>query len=355
MESKSKIRIAIIGSLPPPLGGVRVLTKQLIDDLDKREDIDLVFVNISAHNKTQFSKIKAFLKSLKEVISKFFWVDVLVIGARAPYDLVYGLLSMPFLKAGNKRLIIRKFGGNFDLTYNELNFVYRWLYNIILFKADLWLFETKHLVSEFSAKIRNAKWYPNNRRIYNTDGLTAKKPSSCRNFVYLGHVRSAKGIAEIIEAGERFAGSDVSIDIYGTLRHDISAEDFKDLKKVRYCGTVAPEKVLDIISQYDAFLLPTYYRGEGYPGTILEAYSAGLPIICTRWRALTEIVDDNSGILIESHDANALYEAMQRLIDDDALYARLQKGAKKKREEFSSEVWTEKFVEYCEELFQRSN
>ena len=345
----------MIGSLPPPLGGVTVLTKHLTDDLEKRDDVDLVFANISTYYNTHYGKMKVFLKSLKEIISNIFRADVLVIGAKSPYDLVYGCLLIPLLKIWNIRLIIRKFAGNFDLKYNELNFIYKWLYNKILFKADLWLLETKQLVSEFSGKIRNVKWFPNNRKKLNRGSMTARKRFSCRNFVYLGHVRSAKGIAEIIEAGERFVGTDVKIDIYGTLFHDISEEDFKDLKKVFYCGAVESDKVLDVLSHYDSLLLPTHYDGEGYPGVILEAYYAGLPVICTRWRALPEIVDESSGILIEPHDANALYEAMKRLIDDDALYARLQKGIKKKREEFSSEFWNNKFVEFCKELIRRLN
>ena len=162
----------------------------------------------------------------------------------------------------------------------------------------------------------------------------------------MGQIRQSKGLKEIVQAGERF-GVGITLDIYGTLDFDVPQETFHGLNRVRYCGVVSPEHVIQVLKKYDVLLLPTFYAGEGYPGVILEAYSAGLPVICTRWQALPEIVDDSSGILIEPHNVDALFEAMQRLINSEELYNRLVAGVKIKRQTYSSQIWVEKFIELC--------
>jgi glycosyltransferase involved in cell wall biosynthesis len=107
------------------------------------------------------------------------------------------------------------------------------------------------------------------------------------------------------------------------------------------------------MAQYDALLLPTYHEGEGYPGVVLEAFRAGLPVICTRWQALPEIVDDTCGILVEPRSAEELRDAMERLIRNPALFKSLREGATRRRDLFSSETWAERFVEYCRGLAER--
>ena len=39
-------------------------------------------------------------------------------------------------------------------------------------------------------------------------------------------------------------------------------------------------------------IFPTYYVGEGFPGTIIDAFSSGIPDIATDWRYNSEIVQN---------------------------------------------------------------
>jgi poly-gamma-glutamate synthesis protein (capsule biosynthesis protein) len=120
-----------------------------------------------------------------------------------------------------------------------------------------------------------------------------------------------------------------------------------------YRGVVPPKEVTSVLSGYDALLLPTYHDGEGYPGVVLEAFGVGIPVICTRWRALPEIVDETCGLLVEPRDSESLLEAMTKLVSDPELHARLCKGAAARAERFSSAHWSERFIEYCREAAGR--
>jgi glycosyltransferase involved in cell wall biosynthesis len=64
-------------------------------------------------------------------------------------------------------------------------------------------------------------------------------------------------------------------------------------------------------------LFPTYYDGEGFAGTILDAESAGVPIIASDWKYNPEIViDDEIGYIVPAHDINALMERLIYICDN---------------------------------------
>jgi glycosyltransferase involved in cell wall biosynthesis len=70
--------------------------------------------------------------------------------------------------------------------------------------------------------------------------------------------------------------------------------------------------------RYDLFVPPTL-PGEGIPRVLLEAMSAGLPVVA---RCGIEPGDEVNGLLVDQPAADAVAGAMARLIGD----ARLRRG-----------------------------
>jgi glycosyltransferase involved in cell wall biosynthesis len=65
----------------------------------------------------------------------------------------------------------------------------------------------------------------------------------------------------------------------------------------------------------DVFILPS--RWEGLPIALLEAMSAGLPVIATRVEGVEEVVEDQiHGLLVPLEDSEALAKAILQLIND---------------------------------------
>jgi glycosyltransferase involved in cell wall biosynthesis len=172
---------------------------------------------------------------------------------------------------------------------------------------------------------------------------------SHRRFVFVGHVKPTKGIAEIIEASKNLPARDFSVDVYGPLQDGVTQSWFTNTL-VKYCGPLASEDVIKTLARYDVLLLPTYFDGEGYPGVILEAYCAGIPVISTNWGGIPEIVTVETGILVKPRDSAALVKAMRMLMDSDELLYALQQGAQGKAKEFDASRWTEYFVDLCHSL-----
>lgn len=116
-------------------------------------------------------------------------------------------------------------------------------------------------------------------------------------------VSREKGIEDAINAvtkvNKDLGYTAFTLDIYG----QVDAEQtrwFEDLKKnfsseIQYRGVVSFEKSVDILKSYFALLFPTYYDGEGFAGTIIDAFSAGVPVIATDWRYNEEIINRDVG------------------------------------------------------------
>lgn len=84
------------------------------------------------------------------------------------------------------------------------------------------------------------------------------------------------------------------LDIYGQIDED-QKEWFLLLQStfpiyIKYKGIVDYEKTSIVLKNYSALLFPTYYSGEGFPGTLIDAMAVGLPIIASDWKYNKEII-----------------------------------------------------------------
>lgn len=173
-----------------------------------------------------------------------------------------------------------------------------------------------------------------------------KNPSQGHiKLVFMARIRADKGCNIIFEALDHIQEIDnISIDFYGKINIDYESE-FKSkiemYSNVRYCGIVQPSEVFDTISKYDCLLLPTFYNGEGFPGTIVEAYMAGVPVIVSNWKDLASFVDDgNNGFVIPPQDSRALADCISYLIENPKILSPMKENALKSSLKFSeSNAW----------------
>lgn len=106
-----------------------------------------------------------------------------------------------------------------------------------------------------------------------------------------------------------------SLDIYGQV-DGAQTEWFDSLRKefpsyIRYGGLVPFDKSVDVLKDYFALLFPTYYEGEGFAGTLIDAYSAGVPVIASDWKYNAELVDENVGCVYPTGDLLAFIDILK--------------------------------------------
>jgi len=102
----------------------------------------------------------------------------------------------------------------------------------------------------------------------------------------------------------------------------------------------------DLASAYDEaeiFVLPTY--SEGFPTVLLEAMSAGLPIVTTPVRgAIDRLRDEENVLFVPPRSADRLAAALLRLIADPGLRAAMAKNNREKVKEFAPDAVSPRYV-----------
>ncbi len=86
--------------------------------------------------------------------------------------------------------------------------------------------------------------------------------------------------------------------------------------KVVFTNWVPEEDKPALLSGATAFVFPSLYEGFGLPA--IEALACGTPVIASNRASLPEVVGDG-GILVEPADVEALAEAMEMFLVDEAL------------------------------------
>jgi glycosyltransferase involved in cell wall biosynthesis len=344
-----KLNLLLIGPLPPPLGGTTVLFQELVQNVSQDSSVNLHVVDSNVGQcKSRVKRALLLARQALRIVLCIAKVDVVGVHVTNTKLLVTTRFVGALCRLANKPLIVRKFGGpdhrrrlpDWDL----IDPLYVDRVREALNKASLYLSESRHSVDIARQDgIRHADWFPNNKSM---KGSFTARNHSCQKFIYLGHVKPTKGLGEILAVAQSLP-QPCSIDVYGPCLDGMSPQDFDNVRRVTYKGQLSPDKVVTKMNEYDALLLPTFHGGEGYPGVILEAYAAGIPVIASRWQVIPELVDETSGVLIEPQDPQSLLKGMLRLIDDKNLYAKLCRGVVKKRCEFDSELWAAKYLKFC--------
>lgn len=106
---------------------------------------------------------------------------------------------------------------------------------------------------------------------------------------------------------------------------------------VEYKGTLQPKEIHETLSNYDVMLLPTHFYTEGIPGSVVDAYISGIPVIVTEWKHSHEFVDDGkSGFIVPFE--NGKQQMIDRVISlekERKLLRRMKANALIKRMEFA--------------------
>ena len=86
---------------------------------------------------------------------------------------------------------------------------------------------------------------------------------------------------------------------------------------------------------------------EGISNAMLEAMAIGMPVVCTNCPiggAKATINDGENGLLVPIQNAEALSNAISRVIEEDELADKLSKNASKLRDEISLDSITDKWI-----------
>lgn len=151
---------------------------------------------------------------------------------------------------------------------------------------------------------------------------------------FVGELRAKKGMAAILSGYTQVIESrSAALLIVGNVR---AGEDQRSLAEFRRAnprarviltGYVAPAELPAYYALIDIFLHPS--RRDGLPNALLEAMACGKAIIATPVGGITDaIVDGESGLMVPVNDPKVLAEAVDNLLANKDLAARLGAAAR---------------------------
>jgi len=109
----------------------------------------------------------------------------------------------------------------------------------------------------------------------------------------------------------------------------------------------------NFLNKADFFILTTNY--EGFPLTIIEAMSCGLPIIATDVGGVKEsVIDGFNGNLVRRGDVGSVVHAINLLYEQRDLLKKYSENSRKLYlEEFTVQIMTEKILDYYREIISK--
>ena len=114
---------------------------------------------------------------------------------------------------------------------------------------------------------------------------------------------------------------------------------------VRGLGWLPNADVLALYAGADVVVSPSVIP-DAFSRVVLEAMAAGRAVVATAVGGTPELIEDGeSGLLVPRHDPAALAAAIERLLDDPALAARLGAAARRRvQTRFAPEASVERLL-----------
>ncbi len=103
---------------------------------------------------------------------------------------------------------------------------------------------------------------------------------------------------------------------------------------VQLTGWIPRDELLRLYSRAQAFIYPSTFEGFGMP--VLEAIAAGIPVACSDIAPLREVAGD-AALFFDPTNEDAIASALDRIVTDAPLRARLAQAGPERAREFSWE------------------
>ena len=154
-------------------------------------------------------------------------------------------------------------------------------------------------------------------------------------------VMRQKGIEDIVEALKVLNGDEVlySLDIYGQIDNN-EIDWFNNLKSnfpfyINYCGCVDYHLSVDTIKNYNLLVFPTKFYTEGIPGTIIDSFASGVPVLSSKWESFDDIIIDGvTGIGYEFDNVEDLIIKLKFIYNNINLLENMSMNCIKEAEQY---------------------
>ncbi len=154
--------------------------------------------------------------------------------------------------------------------------------------------------------------------------------------LYAGHLYEWKGAQFLAEASKKFDNNELAVFVGGT-ENDIRLFKIinKDNQNMMIVGHKSHSDIPYYLASADVLVLPNsgkeaISRLYTSPMKLFEYMASGRPIVASELPSLCEVLDPETAVLVKPDDADALYQGIKKVFDDESLGSRISDNARKK-------------------------
>ena len=164
------------------------------------------------------------------------------------------------------------------------------------------------------------------------EAVGKRRSSSTLRLGFVGTLAPHKGCDTLVRAFKMLpSGLDATLSIHGDPgRYPSFVEELRGLaendERITFYGSFSREEVGRVLSEIDVLVVPSRWY-ENAPGVIFEAFAAGVPVVATDLRGMSEFVrHDENGLLFALQDTEDLSRQLRRLAEEPGLLEKLRSG-----------------------------
>ena len=128
---------------------------------------------------------------------------------------------------------------------------------------------------------------------------------------------------------------------------DLRIHNMPECRDLKFLGRLTRPQMCDEFLSADVFVLPT--RTEGLASVVLEAISAGCPVITTRCSGM-DIKESENGIMVSPGDVDGIATAILRSYADRKFRDMLASNARELAANYTLDAWKDRLINILREL-----
>ncbi len=352
----TKKNILLIGITPPPINGQTIAFQLLSNEMN----CDVLTLSGNRHgNLIGFlGKIWVYLGLLAKLIFKiirkkyvvYHTISQSIEGFIRDFPIVF------LVRILGSKIVLHIHGGNYDNFYHTQNQITKLLIVRMLISSNaiIVLSEKLKAMLDFAPSLQSKikvvsnglPWSLVHETLINKE-LPLDKISPIK-ILFLSNLIESKGYWSVLEAVEILVnqfGQNIQADFCGEFiqyNDAIRFENAKDAQQhffefttkyhlanhVKYHGVVDEEAKKELLQNAHFFILPTQYKNEGQPISIIEAMAYACVVLTTDYRGISAMIQpNNSGIFVAYNQPNSIVEQVKILLENPEKFNKISQNA----------------------------
>lgn len=334
--------ILMIGPFPEPTTGVSLANKVVCDILKEQSNTKVGVINTSysrfdeAIGKFSFHKLFFNLSFYPKAYKIFLYKTIYITPGQTFFGVVKYTAFILVSALLRREIIIHVHGNHLGNEYKSLTGIKKKIFHYLLSETTKGIVLSASLKGNMTPFIPENKVYvlPNFAEDYLLKTVT-KKSFQKLQIIYLSNLMEEKGIFDLLDALALLEVNNIPYEakIAGAIDHTQKEEiekRFSTLSNTTYVGIVKGNEKNDLLNWGNLFVLPTYYKMEGQPISILEAMATGNVILTTKHAGIPDVVKDKiHGQFFEKRNPQDLYKSLMYYAENSDEVSKISQSNKR--------------------------